>query len=69
MERFYRELNKLDGMIAQGLPDMERIAERLLQGPLADALTHIGQLSMLRRLAGDAVSGESFFRAEITVKD
>jgi hypothetical protein len=38
---------------------------RLFQGPIADALTHIGQLTMLRRLAGSAVRAENYFRAEI----
>lgn len=40
-------------------------AERLLQGPLADALTHVGQLTMLRRMAGSPVHAESYFRADI----
>jgi hypothetical protein len=41
--------------------------ERLLQGPIADALTHVGQIAMLRRLAGCPVKGESFFVADIRV--
>jgi hypothetical protein len=40
-------------------------AQRLFQGPLADALTHVGQLAMLRRLAGSPVRGEDFFVADI----
>ena len=39
--------------------------EKLFQGPIADALTHIGQIAMLRRLAGAPVKGENSFRAEI----
>lgn len=39
--------------------------ERLFQGPVADALTHVGQLTMLRRLAGRPVRGENYFKAEI----
>jgi hypothetical protein len=39
--------------------------ERLFQGPVADALTHVGQLAMLRRLAGCPIKGENYFRAEI----
>ena len=39
--------------------------EKLLQGPLADALTHAGQLAMLRRLAGSPVAPENFIRASI----
>jgi len=40
-------------------------AEKLLQGPIADAFTHVGQLSLLRRLAGAPVRGEDFVRADI----
>lgn len=40
--------------------------EKLFQGPIADALTHTGQLALLRRMAGDPVRGENYFRAEIT---
>ncbi len=40
-------------------------AERLFQGPIADAFTHIGQIAILRRLAADPVRGENYFRAEI----
>jgi ketosteroid isomerase-like protein len=39
--------------------------EQLLQGPLADAMTHAGQLAMLRRLAGSPISAENFMRADI----
>ena len=39
--------------------------ERLFQGPVADALTHVGQIAMLRRLAGCAMSGENYFIARI----
>jgi hypothetical protein len=41
--------------------------ERLFQGPIADALTHTGQIAMLRRLAGFKKLAEDFSRAEITV--
>jgi len=40
-------------------------AERLLQGPLADAMTHAGQLAMLRRLAGTPIPPEDFMEADI----
>ena len=39
--------------------------EKLFQGPIADALTHIGQIAMLRRLAGSPMRGESYFKADI----
>ncbi len=40
-------------------------AAKLLQGPVADALTHVGQIAMLRRLGGAAVKGENYFEADI----
>jgi len=39
--------------------------KRVFQGPIADALTHVGQLALLRRLAGGAVRGENYFKADI----
>jgi hypothetical protein len=61
--RFHRTLGALDDTLAKGAPACP--PERLFQGPLADALTHIGQIAMLRRLAGAPVRGENYFRAEI----
>lgn len=69
IDRFYGIANKLDEAIAAGLPDRERIAEKLLQGPLSDAMTHVGQLAMLRRMANDPIPSESFFHAPIRVRD
>ncbi len=40
---------------------------KLFQGPIADALTHTGQIAMLRRMAGQAVRGENYFRAHIEI--
>ena len=40
-------------------------AERLFQGPVADALTHVGQLGTLRRLAGSPAKPKNYFKAEI----
>ena len=40
-------------------------SERLFQGPVADALTHVGQLTMLRRLSGAPIRGENYSRADI----
>ena len=40
--------------------------EKLFQGPIADALTHVGQIAMLRRLAGAPIRGENYFRARIS---
>ena len=63
--RFSRALSRLDRHLADA--GLACSAERLFQGPIADALTHVGQIAMLRRLAGAPVSGENFFEAEISV--
>ncbi len=64
--RFYAALAGLDGFLAGGAP-LGYPAERLFQGPIADALTHVGQLAMLRRLAGSPVRSEVMIRAEVVV--
>jgi len=62
--RFRAGLAAFDAQLASALP-LNAPAEKLFQGPIADALTHIGQIAMLRRLAGTPVKGENYFRAEI----
>jgi len=41
--------------------------EKLFQGPIADALTHVGQIAMLRRMATAPIRGENYYKAEIEV--
>jgi hypothetical protein len=62
--RFFETLARLDAYLASDAP-MACSAEQIFQGPLADALTHVGQIAMLRRLAGAAMKGESYFEADI----
>jgi len=62
--RFFAGLAAFDAQLASPAP-LGFPAEKIFQGPIADALTHIGQIAMLRRMAGDPVRGESYFRAEI----
>jgi hypothetical protein len=62
--RFFQSLKTFDSFLASGGP-LQAPAERLFQGPVADALTHVGQLAMLRRLAGCPIHGENFYVAEI----
>jgi len=64
VERFFAALTKFDQRLEIGSP-LGNSAERLFQGPVADALTHTGQLAMLRRLAGCPMKGENYFKAEI----
>jgi hypothetical protein len=63
-ERFFAAIKSLDLYLA-GDQEIRCPIEKLLQGPLSDALTHIGQVLMLRRLAGIEVSPQSYYRAEI----
>jgi hypothetical protein len=65
VERFHAGLAAFDARLAADEPVGFEV-ERVFQGPVADALTHIGQIAMLRRLAGHPVRGENYFRAEIT---
>ena len=64
VERFYAALRALDEYLASDRP-IACDLKRLLAGPIADSISHIGQLMMLRRLAGCAVYGENYFVAEI----
>ena len=62
--RFFTALGQLDGYLASDQP-IASTAEQIFQGPIADALTHVGQLAMLRRLVGSPVAGENYAKAAI----
>jgi hypothetical protein len=63
-DRFFASLKKFDDYLASSEP-VATSPEKLLQGPIADALTHVGQIAMLRRMAGGPLKGESYYEAEI----
>jgi hypothetical protein len=63
-ERFFGALEALDAFLDSDAP-LGCSPQKLLQAPIADALTHIGQISMLRRLAGAPVRAENYLQAEI----
>jgi hypothetical protein len=65
-ERFFAGLKALDDFLASGKP-LGVSEESLFQGPIADALTHVGQIAMLRRLAQVPMKSENYFAAEIKV--
>ena len=67
VERFFALLKQLDGLLASGAPLQCHDEERMLQGPLADAMTHVGQLAMLRRMAGAPTKPENFAEAPVTI--
>ncbi len=66
VRRFFAALAAFDAYLASGAP-LHAPAERLFQGPIADALTHVGQLATRRALAGAPVRGENYFVADIVV--
>lgn len=65
-ERFFKALAAFDEYLASGEP-LHAPPEKIFQGAVADALTHVGQIAMLRRLAGARVRGENYYRAKIEV--
>jgi len=64
IDRFYSALERFDDYLASG-SDLSASCERLFQGPIADALTHVGQIAMLRRIAGEPMKGENYSVAKI----
>jgi len=64
VSRFFSAVKGLDSYLASDAP-LACPVEKLIQGPIGDALTHVGQIVMLRRVAGKPVRAESYFTAEI----
>lgn len=64
VERFFAALKKFDEYLASK-GELHENPAALFQGPVADSLTHVGQLAMLRRMAGSALKGENYHKAEI----
>jgi hypothetical protein len=63
-ERFFASLQKFDDYLASDKP-LQASSEKLFQGPIADALTHVGQLAILRRISGAPIKGENYYAADI----
>jgi hypothetical protein len=64
IERFHAALKRFDDYLASDAP-LAVPAEKIVQGAIADSLTHVGQIAMLRRLAGARMKSENYSRAEI----
>ena len=64
VERFFSSLKAFDDFLGSNEPLMSEPG-KIFQGPIADALTHVGQIAMLRRLAGTTMRGENYFKADI----
>lgn len=65
VDRFHSMLEDLSDHLTAGDPLLDTTPEQLLQGPFSDAMTHAGQLAMLRRLSGFPVPPENFIEADI----
>ena len=63
--RFFAALEAFDMRLSSEAP-LACSVEGLFQGPIADSLTHVGQIALLRRLAGCPVRGENYYMAEVT---
>ena len=64
VERFHSCLERFDEYLASD-NELACTCEKLFQGAIADSLTHVGQIAMLRRIAGAAIRGENYSRAKI----
>jgi hypothetical protein len=64
VERLHAALASFDNYLSSDA-ELSAACERLFQGPIADALTHVGQLAMLRRIAGEPIKGENYSQAKI----
>jgi len=64
VQRFFATLKRFDEYLA-GDEALHASPEKLFQGPVADTLNHVGQLAILRRMAGLPVKAENYFQADI----
>lgn len=67
VDRFFDTIGQLDRTIEAGIAADGATALRMFQGPILDAMTHVGQLSMLRRLAGSPTPRDHYIKATITI--
>jgi len=65
VQRFFDALKRFDDYLASSEP-LHASPDKLFQGPVADALNHVGQLAILRRISGDPIRAENYFKADIS---
>ncbi|MCF8564651.1 hypothetical protein LLE49_07815 [Alicyclobacillus tolerans] len=65
VECFHQSVMRLYQLLKQGLEPHGATLEQIVQGPISDAMTHVGQLALLRRMADSPISGENFMAANI----
>lgn len=64
VQRFFESLKRFDDYLA-GPEQLHASPEKLMQGPIADIMTHVGQLAILRRLSGNPIKSENYFDADV----
>ncbi len=67
VELFYQLVAQFDDTLSKYPEPRKYSPEKILQGPFMDAFTHIGQLALLRRMAGSPIKGESYWMADVRV--
>ena len=65
IKRFHDIIESLNHHLEEATPFQGTTPEKMLQGPFSDAMTHAGQLAMLRRLFGSPIPPENFIMADI----
>ena len=65
VELFYQLSAQFDATLAEHAAPRKYTPEKILQGPFTDAFTHVGQLALLRRMAGSSIKGESYWMADV----
>ena len=64
VERFFAAVQRFDDYLASDVP-LAATPEKIFQGAIADSLTHVGQIAILRRLGGARMKSENYSRADI----
>src|SRR5262245_61079035 len=67
IDRFYSVLAQVDAKLAEGATMEPEMDLKLVQGPLADTLTHVGQLHAMRRAAGGPVPSTNYIKADVKI--
>ena len=67
VDLFYQLVAKFEDTLSKNVSPRRHGPEKILQGPLMDAFTHIGQLALLRRMAGSPIKGESYWMADVKI--
>lgn len=67
IEEFFIQMEKLDKLIVELIDPNEELLISLFQGPICDAMTHVGQLLTLRRMNGNPVDGKAYWKEEIII--